>query len=266
MRGAARRLAARIFFASAHSGRRLTSAPSILVESRAAASRWRRNAHLDICSARMERSSIICRFVGGFSERRSATTCHVAAALTAALTASTLIVASHSPRPSAEASAKDDSTPQTAFGENVEVDADTLRDLAVDIRGRPACEDVHGRRRRALRILARVTLFVDYHDAVVAVPEVTDALRWVVGRCGGDGGHVTDGTRGGDTNDGSSVQRDGDVDWAVEDESGVSDEALAVALHCLADLAKTPEVRAALAMDEAVRGAALRARLTANFP
>jgi hypothetical protein len=30
---------------------------------------------------------------------------------------------------------------------------------------------------RALRLLARVTLFVDYHDAVVAVPAVT------VGRC-----------------------------------------------------------------------------------
>ena len=121
------------------------------------------------------------------------------------------------------------SAPQTAFGEGVVVDASTLADLALDIRGpmssaaittssssSSADDDAAAAasvRIRALRLLARVTLFVDYHDAVIAVPAVVDALRWCVAS------------------------------------GAASAEARAAALHCLADLAKEPEVRAALAMD-----------------
>ena len=69
---------------------------------------------------------------------------------------------------------------QTAFGENVSVDPATLRRLAADIAGADPDDigsvDVERRRARALRILARVTLFLDHHDAIVAVPEVADAL------------------------------------------------------------------------------------------
>ena len=114
---------------------------------------------------------------------------------------------------------------QTAFGENVSVDPATLRRLAADIAGADADEigpdDVERRRARALRILARVTLFLDHHDAIVAVPEVADALI----RC---------------------LERGAVV--AIDDErhDTVGPASTADALRCLADLAKEPAVREAI--------------------
>lgn len=114
---------------------------------------------------------------------------------------------------------------QTAFGENVSVDPATLRRLAADIAGADADEigpdDVERRRARALRILSRVTLFLDHHDAVVAVPEVADALI----RC---------------------LERGAVV--AIDDErhDTVGPASTADALRCLADLAKEPAVREAI--------------------
>ena len=59
---------------------------------------------------------------------------------------------------------------QTAFGENVSVDPATLRRLAADVVGADSDDigsvDVERRRARALRLLARVTLFLDHHDAI----------------------------------------------------------------------------------------------------
>lgn len=114
---------------------------------------------------------------------------------------------------------------QTAFGENVSVDPATLRRLAADIAGADADEigpdDVERRRARALRILSRVTLFLDHHDAIVAVPEVADALI----RC---------------------LERGAVV--AIDDErhDTVGPASTADALRCLADLAKEPAVREAI--------------------
>ena len=124
------------------------------------------------------------------------------------------------------------SSPQTAFGEGVRVDAGTMDALALDIRGRETRDSSANvaARIRALRLIARVTLFVDYHEAVVAVPAVVEALKWCVVA---SGGHL----RG----------------CAQEDGAGAVDsEACAAALHCLADLAKEPAVCTALASDPAV--------------
>ena len=114
---------------------------------------------------------------------------------------------------------------QTAFGENVSVDPATLRRLAADIAGADADEigpdDVERRRARALRILSRVTLFLDHHDAIVAVPEVADALI----RC---------------------LERGAVVDIDDERHDTVGPASTADALRCLADLAKEPAVREAI--------------------
>ena len=117
---------------------------------------------------------------------------------------------------------------QTAFGENVSVDPATLRRLAADIAGADADEigpdDVERRRARALRILARVTLFLDHHDAIVAVPEVADALIRCLER-------------------GAVVAIDDDED---ERHDTVGSASTADAIRCLADLAKEPAVREAI--------------------
>jgi len=119
---------------------------------------------------------------------------------------------------------------QTAFGENVSVDPATLRRLAADIAGADADEigphDVERRRARALRILSRVTLFLDHHDAIVAVPEVADALI----RCLERGAVV-------------AIDDDDDDD---ERHDTVGPASTAYALRCLADLAKEPAVREAI--------------------
>ena len=65
-------------------------------------------------------------------------------------------------------------------------------------------------RRRALRLLSKITLYIDHHDAVLAVPEVRSALL--------------------------EALRLGDA---------VDDQSRALVLGCLADLAKHPEIRAA---------------------
>ena len=117
---------------------------------------------------------------------------------------------------------------QTAFGENVSVDPATLRRLAADIAGADPDDigsvDVERRRARALRILARVTLFLDHHDAIVAVPEVTDALIRCLER-------------------GAVVAIDDDED---ERHDTVGSASTADAIRCLADLAKEPAVREAI--------------------
>ena len=117
---------------------------------------------------------------------------------------------------------------QTAFGENVSVDPATLRRLAADIAGADPDDigsvDVERRRARALRILARVTLFLDHHDAIVAVPEVTDALIQCLER-------------------GAVVAIDDDED---ERHDTVGSASTADAIRCLADLAKEPAVREAI--------------------
>lgn len=118
---------------------------------------------------------------------------------------------------------------QTAFGENVSVDPATLRRLAADIAGADADEigpdDVERRRARALRILSRVTLFLDHHDAIVAVPEVADALIRCLER-------------------GAVVAIDDDDTDKRHDAVGPA--STADALRCLADLAKEPAVREAI--------------------
>ena len=117
---------------------------------------------------------------------------------------------------------------QTAFGENVSVDPATLRRLAADIAGADPDDigsvDVERRRARALRILARVTLFLDHHDAIVAVPEVADALIQCLER-------------------GAVVAIDDDED---ERHDTVGSASTADAIRCLADLAKEPAVREAI--------------------
>ena len=117
---------------------------------------------------------------------------------------------------------------QTAFGENVSVDPATLRRLAADIAGADPDDigsvDVERRRARALRILARVTLFLDHHDAIVAVPEVADALIRCLER-------------------GAVVAIDDDED---ERHDTVGSASTADAIRCLADLAKEPAVREAI--------------------
>ena len=117
---------------------------------------------------------------------------------------------------------------QTAFGENVSVDPATLRRLAADIAGADPDDigsvDVERRRARALRILARVTLFLDHHDAIVAVPEVADALIQCLER-------------------GAVVAIDDDED---ERHDTVGSASTAEAIRCLADLAKEPAVREAI--------------------
>ena len=113
------------------------------------------------------------------------------------------------------------SIPQTAFGENVSVDPATLKQLARDIAGVVGSDDdddVERTRARALRILARVTLFVDYHDDIIAVPEVASALI----RC---------------------LEHSAVI---ANDPGSVGTNSTALSLQCLADLAKERTVREAI--------------------
>ena len=71
----------------------------------------------------------------------------------------------------ASADASDPSAPQTAFGADVRVSSAALRDVSRDVADGPPRA-----RRRALRLLSKITLYIDHHDAVLAVPEVRSAL------------------------------------------------------------------------------------------
>ena len=113
------------------------------------------------------------------------------------------------------------SIPPTAFGENVSVDPATLKQLARDIAGAVGSDDdddVERTRTRALRILARVTLFVDYHDDIIAVPEIASALI----RC---------------------LEHSAVI---ANDPGSVGTHSTALSLQCLADLAKERTVREAI--------------------
>ena len=115
--------------------------------------------------------------------------------------------------------------PQPAFGEGSRPDAASLAALAADVSSGP---DV--KRRRALRLLTQVTLFIDHHDAVLAVPEVLRALLDVL--AGSE--HLV------------SEAKEGDDD---KKKSASSPESTSLATRCLADLAKSPRARAALVAD-----------------
>ena len=110
--------------------------------------------------------------------------------------------------------------PQPAFGEGSRPDAASLAALAADVSSGP---DVA--RRRALRLLTQVTLFIDHHDAVLAVPEVLRALLEVLAG-----------------SEPASEAREGDDVF-------FSPESTSLATRCLADLAKSPGARAALVAD-----------------
>jgi hypothetical protein len=114
--------------------------------------------------------------------------------------------------------------PQPAFGEGSRPDAASLAALAADVSSGP---DV--KRRRALRLLTQVTLFIDHHDAVLAVPEVLRALLDVL--AGSE--HLV------------SEAKEGDD----KKKSASSPESTSLATRCLADLAKSPRARAALVAD-----------------
>ena len=85
-------------------------------------------------------------------------------------------------------------------------------------------------RRRALRLLSKITLYIDHHDAVLAVPEVRSALL--------------------------EALRLGDA---------VDDQSRALVLGCLADLAKHPEIRARRRFLRARRSSARRRRDAATL-
>jgi len=135
--------------------------------------------------------------------------------------ASSLLVASSGVASMDEGRTARGSIPQTAFGENVSVDPATLKQLARDIAGVVGSDDdddVERTRARALRILARVTLFVDYHDDIIAVPEVASALI----RC---------------------LEHSAVI---ANDPGSVGTNSTALSLQCLADLAKERTVREAI--------------------
>ena len=135
--------------------------------------------------------------------------------------ASSLLVASSGVASMDEGRTARGSMPQTAFGENVSVDPATLKQLARDIAGVVGSDDdddVERTRTRALRILARVTLFVDYHDDIIAVPEIASALI----RC---------------------LEHSAVI---ANDPGSVGTNSTALSLQCLADLAKERTVREAI--------------------
>lgn len=135
--------------------------------------------------------------------------------------ASSLLVASSGVASMDEGRTARGSTPQTAFGENVSVDPATLKQLARDIAGVVGSDDdddVERTRTRALRILAQVTLFVDYHDDIIAVPEIASALI----RC---------------------LEHSAVI---ANDPGSVGTHSTALSLQCLADLAKERTVREAI--------------------
>ena len=135
--------------------------------------------------------------------------------------ASSLLVASSGVASMDEGRTARGSIPQTAFGENVSVDPATLKQLARDIAGVVGSDDdddVERTRTRALRILAQVTLFVDYHDDIIAVPEIASALI----RC---------------------LEHSAVI---ANDPGSVGTNSTALSLQCLADLAKERTVREAI--------------------
>ena len=135
--------------------------------------------------------------------------------------ASSILVASSGVASMDEGRTARGSIPQTAFGENVSVDPATLKQLARDIAGVVGSDDdddVERTRTRALRILARVTLFVDYHDDIIAVPEIASALI----RC---------------------LEHSAVI---ANDPGSVGTHSTALSLQCLADLAKERTVREAI--------------------
>ena len=135
--------------------------------------------------------------------------------------ASSLLVASSGVASMDEGRTARGSIPQTAFGENVSVDPATLKQLARDIAGVVGSDDdddVERTRARALRILAQVTLFVDYHDDIIAVPEIASALI----RC---------------------LEHSAVI---ANDPGSVGTHSTALSLQCLADLAKERTVREAI--------------------
>jgi len=135
--------------------------------------------------------------------------------------ASSLLVASSGVASMDEGRTARGSIPQTAFGENVSVDPATLKQLARDIAGVVGSDDdddVERTRARALRILAQVTLFVDYHDDIIAVPEIASALI----RC---------------------LEHSAVI---ANDPGSVGTNSTALSLQCLADLAKERTVREAI--------------------
>ena len=135
--------------------------------------------------------------------------------------ASSLLVASSVVASMDEGRTARGSIPQTAFGENVSVDPATLKQLARDIAGVVGSDDdddVERTRTRALRILAQVTLFVDYHDDIIAVPEIASALI----RC---------------------LEHSAVI---ANDPGSVGTHSTALSLQCLADLAKERTVREAI--------------------
>ena len=135
--------------------------------------------------------------------------------------ASSLLVASSGVASMDEGRTARGSIPQTAFGENVSVDPATLKQLARDIAGVVGSDDdddVERTRTRALRILAQVTLFVDYHDDIIAVPEIASALI----RC---------------------LEHSAVI---ANDPGSVGTHSTALSLQCLADLAKERTVREAI--------------------
>ena len=127
-----------------------------------------------------------------------------------------------SPVQSSGASAVPSGSPQPSFGEGSRPDAVSLAALAADVTSGP---DIA--RRRALRLLTQVTLFIDHHDAVLAVPEVLRALLAVLARSESASARESDERRG-------------------------SLSSTYLATRCLADLAKAPRARAALVADARV--------------
>ena len=127
-----------------------------------------------------------------------------------------------SPVQSSGASAVPSGSPQPSFGEGSRPDAVSLAALAADVTSGP---DIV--RRRALRLLTQVTLFIDHHDAVLAVPEVLRALLAVLARSESTSATESDERRG-------------------------SLSSTYLATRCLADLAKAPRARAALVADARV--------------
>ena len=111
-------------------------------------------------------------------------------------------------------------SPQPAFGEGSRPDSVSLAALAAEVSSGPDAP-----RRRALRLLTRVTLFIDHHDAVLAVPEVLQALLSVLARSE------------------RSERRARKSDETPDPLSTF------LAARCLADLAKSPQTRAALVAD-----------------
>ena len=127
-----------------------------------------------------------------------------------------------SPVQSSGASAVPSGSPQPSFGEGSRPDAVSLAALAADVTSGP---DIV--RRRALRLLTQVTLFIDHHDAVLAVPEVLQSLLAVLARSESTSARESDDRRG-------------------------SLSSTYLATRCLADLAKAPRARAALVADARV--------------